>query len=89
MAEADTAQDDSRIDAIAAHILHMIRVGGSGFPAIGTDFDGFDAKGVLEIPDVSKMERLWEALRRAGVPEGQLEQIWSKNAERVMREVLC
>lgn len=89
MAEADTAQDDSRIDAMAAHILHMIRVGGSGFPAIGTDFDGFDAKGVLEIPDVSKMERLWEALRRAGVPEGQLEQIWSKNAERVMREVLC
>lgn len=88
IAEADAEQEDSRIEAMTAHILHMIRVGGSEFPAIGTDFDGFDAKGVLEIADVSQMERLWDALRRAGVPEGQLDQVWGKNAERVMREIL-
>lgn len=85
--EGDTAQEDSRVDAMTAHILHMIQVGGSGFPAIGTDFDGFDAEGILEIPDVSKMERLWDALKKAGVPESQLDLIWSGNAERVMREV--
>lgn len=88
MAEAEAAGQDSTIEAMTAHILHMIRVGGSGFPAIGTDFDGFDAEGIVEIPDVSKMERLWEALKRAGVPEGELDQIWGGNVERVMREVL-
>lgn len=86
--DAGTAQADSRVDAMAAHLLHMIRVGGSEFPAIGTDFDGFGGDGILEIPDVSRMERLWEALRRAKVPEGQLEKIWGGNAERMMREVL-
>lgn len=89
MEEADAAQADSRVEAMTAHILHMIQVGGSGFPAIGTDFDGFDAEGILEIPDVSRMERLWDALKKAGVPERQLDGIWGKNAERVMREVLC
>ena len=82
------ARQDSRIEAMAAHILHMLKAGGSEFPAIGTDFDGFDGDGVLEIPDVSKMELLWDALKKAGVSEGQLDKIWGKNAERVIREVL-
>ncbi len=86
--EADTAREDSKVEAMTAHILHMIRVGGSGFPAIGTDFDGFDPDGSMEIPDVSKMERLWDSLKKAGVPERQLDGIWGQNAERVMREVL-
>lgn len=86
--EADAAQEDSKIEAMTAHILHMIRVGGSGFPAIGTDFDGFDADGIMEIPDVSRMERLWDSLKKAGVSERQLDGIWGQNAERVMREIL-
>ncbi len=86
--EADIVQADSKVDAMKAHILHMLKVGGSEFPAIGTDFDGFDAEGILEIPDVSKMERLWDALKKAGVSEDQLDLIWSGNVERVMRETL-
>lgn len=82
------AQTDSRVEAMTAHILHMLKVGGSEFPAIGTDFDGFDGDGILEIPDVSKMERLWDALKKAGVSERQLDKIWGENAERVLREVL-
>lgn len=82
------ARQDSRIEAMAAHILHMLKAGGSEFPAIGTDFDGFDGDGVLEIPDVSRMELLWDALKKEGVSEGQLDKIWGKNAERVIREVL-
>ena len=88
MEEAHVMQEDSRVEAMTEHVLHMIRVGGSEFPAIGTDFDGFEAEGVLEIPDVSQMERLWEALKRAGVTEAQLDKIWGGNAERVMREIL-
>lgn len=83
-----STQQGSRIEAMTAHILHMLKVGGSEFPAIGTDFDGFDGDGILEIPDVSKMERLWDALKKAGVSEGQLDKIWGENAERVIREVL-
>ncbi len=86
--DSHTAQENSRVEAMAEHVLHMIQVGGSDFPAIGTDFDGFDAQGVLEIPDVSKMERLWAALQKEGVTEGQLDKIWGGNMERVMREVL-
>ena len=73
---------------MTAHILHMIRVGGSDFPAIGTDFDGFDGGKTLEIPDASRMERLWDALERAGVSQGQLDKLWGDNAKRVIREVL-
>lgn len=78
----------SRVDEMATHILHMIQVGGSEFPAIGTDFDGFDGMEIMEIPDVSKMERLWDALKKWGVTERQLDKIWGKNAERVMRQIL-
>ncbi|MGF0031744.1 dipeptidase [Bariatricus sp. SGI.154] len=77
----------SKVDEMAAHVLHMIRVGGSEFPAIGTDFDGFDGMDVLEIPDVSKMERLWDALKKRGISERQLDKIWGGNAERVLMDV--
>ena len=30
---------------MTAHILHMLNKGGSDFPAIGTDFDGFGGDG--------------------------------------------
>lgn len=79
--------NESRVDEMAAHILHMIRVGGSEFPAIGTDFDGFDGMEILDIPDAGHMEILWETLRKKGISEEQLERIWSRNALRVLREI--
>lgn len=78
---------ESKIDEMVAHVLHMIRVGGSAFPAIGTDFDGFDGMEVLEIPDVSRMELLWDALKKAGLSEEQLDNIWGGNAERVLKSM--
>ena len=70
------------------HVLHMLDVGGSEFPAIGTDFDGFDGIEELDIPDVSQMQRLWEALRKKGLSENQLDKIWNGNAERICRQIL-
>ena len=78
---------ESRINEMTAHILHMIRVGGSSFPAIGTDFDGFDGMEVQEIADASQMERLWDALKKAGLTERQLDKIWGENVERVLRRI--
>lgn len=75
---------ESKIEEMTAHILHMIRVGGSDFPAVGTDFDGFDGMDVMEIPDIGQMEKLWMALKKSGVSERQLDKIWSGNVLRVM-----
>ncbi|MFR3390118.1 MAG: dipeptidase [[Clostridium] scindens] len=72
--------EESRIDQMVAHILHMIRTGGSEFPAIGTDFDGFDGMTVGGyVPDISQMEKLWDALKKAGVGERQLDKLWGGN----------
>ena len=38
-------EKESRIEDMTAHILHMLNKGGSDFPAIGTDFDGFRGDG--------------------------------------------
>ncbi len=75
---------ESRIEYMAEHIIHMLRVGGSEFPAIGTDFDGFDGIEILEIPDPRQMDRLWDALRKKGLRESLIDKIWYKNAARII-----
>lgn len=77
----------SRLEAMTAHIQHMLRVGGSGFPAIGTDFDGFDGMEYEDISRAGDMERLWMALKRAGITESQLDGIWGKNAAGVLKRL--
>lgn len=76
---------DSKIEEMTAHILHMIQVGGKEFPAVGTDFDGITGMTHMDIPDAHGMERLWEALKTKGLPESQLDMIWSGNALRILK----
>lgn len=80
-------KNESRIDEMVAHIQHMIKVGGSDFPAIGTDFDGFRGMDVMEIAKISEMEKLWYALKKKGLSEGQLEKIWNGNVLRILKEM--
>lgn len=75
----------SLVEEMTEHILHMIQYGGSSFPSIGTDFDGFDGIEGLDIPKVENMERLWDALKKKGVSESQLEKIWNGNALRIIK----
>lgn len=79
--------NESRIDEMAAHILHMMKIGGSEFPAIGTDFDGFRGMDVMEIQKLSDMDKLWWYLKKKGLSEDQLEKIWNGNVLRVIREL--
>ena len=79
--------NESRLDEMAAHVLHMLQVGGSDFPAIGTDFDGFDGVDVLDIPDPGYMDRLWDSLKKYGVTERELDKIWSGNIIRILGEI--
>ena len=57
-------EKESRIEDMTAHILHMLNKGGSDFPAIGTDFDGFGEMEVMEIGHPDEMEKLWEILKQ-------------------------
>lgn len=74
---------------LARHAVHMIQVAGEEIVAIGTDFDGFEPEKDLNyITHVSEMEKVWEALKKAGITERQIDKIQSENALRVMQEVL-
>ncbi|MDD7794035.1 dipeptidase [Clostridium sp. 'White wine YQ'] len=76
----------SKIDDIIAHIKHIRNVGGIEVIALGSDFDGIENK--VEIEDVSKMPLLKEALIKNGFKENEIEKIFYKNAERVIKEIL-
>lgn len=78
---------ESKIEYMVEHIVHMLHVGGSEFPAIGTDFDGFDGIDVLEIPRTQEIGRLWDALREQGIPQSQIDKIQYKNAARIIKEL--
>ncbi len=78
----------SRIEEMVCHLRHMINTGGSDFPAIGTDFDGFDGMEKLEIPDTGHMGLLRNALEKEGFTAGQIEKIWWGNAMRVMEDMV-
>lgn len=80
----DAAGRESRIPQMIKHLKHMINVGGSDVPAIGTDFDG--TYGEFDIPECSKMQLLFEAMEKAGFTYEQIEKIAYKNVERVIKE---
>ena len=76
------------ISDIAAHARHMLRCAGEDAVAFGTDFDGFETQALPEeIAGIQDMERIWEALKCAGFTERQLDKIWHKNVQRILRDV--
>lgn len=82
----DITHRDSSLSMMAAHLRHMLNVGGLDCPAIGTDFDGI--KGRLEVPGADKMPLLFDYLEQVGFNDREIEHIAWKNALRVLREVL-
>lgn len=77
------------VQDIACHAAYMIDKAGEDVPAIGTDFDGFVCKSVTGyLSGPGEMERVWEAMKKQGITERQIDKIWSGNALRVLREIL-
>lgn len=76
----------SRISRIADHILYMIKIGGEDCVGLGSDFDGMD--NYLELSDCSKMELLWDELKKRGLHERQIEAVFFKNLLRLYREMV-
>ena len=75
----------AKVEDIVEHLTYMYQVGGEDVIAIGSDFDGFD-DGELELGDVSQIERLYEAVKKRGFTERQIEKFWNKNALRVIKD---
>lgn len=79
----DDGSHESRVADIVKHVLHERDVAGSSVLAIGTDFDGI-AGTKPEIANISQMDRLRDALAKAGLSQSELDGMWSGNALRVL-----
>lgn len=75
-----------KIEYMLEHLKHIRNIGGIDIMAMGTDFDGID--GEVEISNIGEMDKLLYALEKNGFKEDEIEKIWHKNAERVIKEVL-
>lgn len=77
---------ESRVEEMVSHILHIRNTGGSEVLALGSDFDGIN--GNLEIRGPQDWDLLYDALKKKGLTERELEQMWYKNARRVFTQLL-
>ena len=76
---------ENHIRDMVRHLLHIRNVGGRETAALGSDFDGISGK--LSLKGPQEYWKLTEALRRAGLSMDEIEMIYHKNAERVIRDV--
>ena len=88
----------SRITDMVRHVLHIRDVGGEDVLALGGDFDGIydnfadkivgGVTGRMELAGPQAVSKLYNALRKAGLSERELEKMWTGNALRIFRELL-
>lgn len=74
------------LEATIRHTRHIVNVGGVGVLGLGSDFDGIPVNAAL--PGAEAMPVLWDALKKTGFSENELDGIFWKNVLRVYREVL-
>lgn len=74
------------LEAVARHAVHIANVGGVEVLGLGSDFDGIPVNAAL--PGAEAMPALWDALKKKGFSENELDGIFGKNVLRVYREVL-
>ncbi|MGE5632340.1 MAG: dipeptidase [Caulobacteraceae bacterium] len=84
--EADFLGDEGRVEAMVRHIKHIKRVAGIDVMAIGTDFDG--TTHLTAIRNIGEMEILFEALKKEGFRESELDKVMYGNAVRVIKAVM-
>ncbi|MCD8347926.1 MAG: dipeptidase [Lachnospiraceae bacterium] len=80
----DLTNQVTRVELLADHVMHFIKIGGEDCVGLGTDFDGIE--GSFEIGYPAQMYLLFEELSRRGLSQRQLDKIKSGNVLRVMRE---
>lgn len=73
------------LERVVAHMLHAVRVMGAEHVALGSDLDGF-VVAPRELPDISQLPRLTQALLEAGLTPAQVKGILGGNFERLLRQ---
>ena len=79
-------KEEDLLTCLAAHARRITDVGGMEVLGLGSDFDGIPVNESL--PGAESLNVLWEALRRDGFTEDQLDMIFSENVLRFYRELL-
>ena len=74
----------SRVKRIADHILYIRKKGGNACAALGSDFDGIDCG--LEMKDCSQIELLEWELKKCGLKEREIEDIFYRNVLRIYKD---
>ncbi len=82
--DADINATHTPISNIVKNAKHIVNVGGIDCLGIGTDFDGIG--GTQEISNAAMMPLLWDALKKEGFHESEIEKIAYKNVMRVIKE---
>ena len=82
-------EDRAQISDIVRHIRYMTERAGEDAVALGTDFDGFDREALPSgIRGVQDMDVLWDAMKRAGFTERQIEKTAYGNVIRILKECM-
>jgi len=76
----------ANVEDIANHAWHMYQVGGEDVVAFGTDFDGFD-EGELDISHLGEINLVYDAVKKQGFSERQMDKILNGNILRVLRDM--
>ena len=80
--EAREGSGISTVERLTLHAKHLLEVGGEEVEAIGSDFDGVEDR--LEIPDPTKMELLFDSLKKRGFTQRQIDLAARGNVRRVL-----
>jgi len=75
-------EEDASIEDVLACIDHICQITGPDYVALGSDFDGFEAR-LAGLEDVTRMGAVAEGLRRLGFPAGDIAKIAGLNFLRV------
>ncbi len=85
-AELDTRHGlrKATLEDYFAHILHILKVAGPDHVGFGADWDG--GGGVVGLEDITDLPKITARLLQEGYTEQQIENIWSGNLLRVIRQ---
>ena len=79
-------QPGASMEELIRQIRYIVNVGGEECLGLGSDFDGIEE--APEMEDAGGMEKLAEAMEKAGISYRLTEKIFWKNADRFLRENL-
>lgn len=75
-----------RMSDIVKDIMHIRNVGGYEVLALGSDFDGINTP--PDVKDASEVQKIADALIKAGMPASEIDAMYNRNVLRVFRDCI-